>query len=219
MIHDDVTKTDIEGGRKQENKETKRNAAHHSFSKCETYQISEIISLIRMHFLIEIFFFLSLWMSSVVAFAPLGAFPMTRKIKVLNVLEVEGTDPESLMDMDIVVFSVKNNSDKKLLGAIQEDGTLSPLSCWTKESAFGNFIEFLVAEEDRWLVDMKLENVIIHRILDESMISYGSRQVGGGKGPGNPHGEESELVYYVDQDILEKEGIEVVKKPELEITW
>lgn len=159
-------------------------------------------------------------MTSVVAFAPSGIIsPLKRNNKFFSILEREGVDPEDLMDMDIVLFSVKNDPEKKLLGAIQEDGTLSPLSCWTTECAFSNFIEFLVAEEDRWLDDLKLENVIIHTLLDESMISYGSRQVGGGKGPGNPHGEESELVYYVDQDILEKEGIEVVKKPELEITW
>jgi hypothetical protein len=211
MIHDDVIQTDIEG---RNNKNNQR-----SVFKCEAYQISEITSIMSMHFLIEILFFLSLSIASTVAFAPLGAFPMIRNIKFLHLLEGEATDPELLMDMDIVLFSVKNNSDKKLLGAIQEDGTLSPLSCWTNECAFSNFIEFLVAEEDRWLDDMKLENVIIHRILDENMISYGSRQVGGGKGPGNPHGEESELIYYVDQDILEKEGIEVITKPELEIIW
>lgn len=174
-----------------------------------------------MRITFEFLFFWGIIMTSVLAFAPLGVSPLlSRNKKFFPVLlEREGTDLEELMDMDIVLFSVKNNADKKLLGAIQEDGTLSPLSCWTTECAFSNFIEFLVAEEDRWLEDMKLENVMIHGLLDESMISYGSRQVGGGKGPGNPHGEESELVYYVDKDILEKECIEVIKKPELEITW
>jgi hypothetical protein len=36
-------------------------------------------------------------------------------------------------------------------------------------------------------------------------------------GPGNPHGEESELLYYVDSSILK--DIEVTVKPELEIFW
>ena len=63
------------------------------------------------------------------------------------------------------------------------------------------------------------ENLIIHSVLDESLISYGSRQVNGGKGPGNPHGEESELVYYVDRDVLTSNDVDIVIKPELEILW
>lgn len=131
----------------------------------------------------------------------------------------DGIDPETLMEMDVVLFSLKTKPGEMRLGAIQEDGTLSPLSSWTTECAFGNFIEFLVAEEDRWLDEMNTENVIIHSLLDENVISYGSRQVGGGKGPGNPHGEESELLYYVDQELLRKESVGIAVKPELEILW
>jgi hypothetical protein len=43
--------------------------------------------------------------------------------------------------------------------------------------------------------------------------------VGGGKGPGNPHGEESELLYYIDNRVVEENSIDVVLKPELEILW
>jgi hypothetical protein len=50
-------------------------------------------------------------------------------------------------------------------------------------------------------------------------MSYGSRQVGGGKGPGNPHGEESELVYYIDSKVMAENSINVVLKPELELLW
>ena len=35
--------------------------------------------------------------------------------------------------------------------------------------------------------------------------SFGLRQVGGGKGPGNPHGEESEFLYYIDRNVVEGE--------------
>jgi hypothetical protein len=38
-----------------------------------------------------------------------------------------------------------------------------------------------------------------------SAVGFGSRQVGGGKGPGNPHGEEGELLYYIDRKIVEGE--------------
>jgi hypothetical protein len=105
------------------------------------------------------------------------------------------------------------------LGAVQEDETLAPLSAWTKEPAFGNSIEFIVDEKDRWMEDLKLENVNIISILGEDVISYSSRQVGGGKGPGNPHGEESELVYYVDNKVIEDNSIDIILKPELEILW
>ena len=59
----------------------------------------------------------------------------------------------------------------------------------------------------------------VHSIVPQDRLSYGSRQVGGGMGPGNPHGEESELLYYVDRGVVEEDGIEVVVKPELEIFW
>jgi hypothetical protein len=124
-------------------------------------------------------------------------------------------DIDSLMDMDIVLFS-RQDSDKVELGAIQEDLTLAPLSAWTNEPAFDNFLEFLVDEEDRF-PGLKQGQVKIIQVLDQDVISYGSRQVHGGKGPGNPHGEESELCYYVDQSVLS--DVQIVVKPELEIFW
>ena len=122
---------------------------------------------------------------------------------------------ESLMDMDVVVYSRKHES-KKYLGAVQENGTVSPLSVWSEEPVFGVSLEFVVDEEDRF-PGLSSEDVTIHSLVPQNMLSYGSRQVGGGKGPGNPHGEESELLYYVEQDFLK--DIELVLKPELEILW
>ena len=131
----------------------------------------------------------------------------------------EGVDPITLMDMDIVIFSKKSDAESLHLGAMQEDGTLAPLSAWTTENAFGESIEFLVDEEDRWMKELDWDNVIIHTLLGEDLISYGSRQVGGGKGPGNPHGEESELIYYVERSVLDEKSVEIVLKPELETLW
>ena len=63
-------------------------------------------------------------------------------------------DLDSLMDMDVVVYSIKDDKEQKeLLGALQEDGVFSPLSVWTTEPAFGESIEFLVDEEDRFALD------------------------------------------------------------------
>jgi hypothetical protein len=133
----------------------------------------------------------------------------------------DGIDPNTLMDMDIVVFSSRSDTAASVLqlGAIQEDGTLAPLSAWTEEFAFGEAIEFLVDEEDRWMKELEFDNIIIHRVLGQDLMSYGSRQVGGGKGPGNPHGEESEQLYYIEKKVMTDNSISVVMKPELEIQW
>ena len=128
-------------------------------------------------------------------------------------------DPINLMDMDIMIFSKKLDPGSMQLGAIQEDGTLAPLSAWTTESAFGDSIEFLVDEEDRWMDELDLEKVNIISVLGEDLMSYGSRQVGGGKGPGNPHGEESEQLYYIDRKVIDDNAIDIVLKPDLEILW
>jgi hypothetical protein len=130
---------------------------------------------------------------------------------------------DSLIDMDVVIYSLNdgnNDSENKLFfGAMQEDGVLSPLSAWTTEPAFGDSVEFLVDEADRFaLVDaMKHKKIKLHHLLLEQEMSYGSRQCH--RGVGNPHGEESELLYYVEQDVIDKFDIQVVIKPDLEILW
>ena len=134
-----------------------------------------------------------------------------------------GVNFDSLLDMDVVLFKRRNDEDEKLeIGAMQEDGTVSPVSAWSLESAFASgssdSIEFLVDEEDRF-PGLTADDIVIVSVVDESLIGYGSRQVGGGKGPGNPHGEESELLYYVERSVIEEDEVDVVIKPELEILW
>ena len=122
------------------------------------------------------------------------------------------------MEMDCFVFSRNtndNDGEKKLELGVLEESVLQPICSWTTEAAFDDFIEFVVDEEDRYTIDVK--DVTIHSLIPADDLSFGSRQVGGGKGPGNPHGEESELLYYIRQQALE--GLEVVVKPELEILW
>lgn len=123
---------------------------------------------------------------------------------------------EDLMTMDVVIFSERNQSTKRKLGAVQDDGRITPLSVWTLEPAFANSLECLVDEEDLF-PGFQHDQIEVHAIVPQHLLSYGSRQVGGGMGPGNPHGEESELLYYVDRSLLN--DIEVTVKPELEIFW
>ena len=115
----------------------------------------------------------------------------------------------------MVIFEDELSKDPHL-GAVQDDGTIAPLSAWTTESAYGESIEFVVDEHDRF-PGLTLENIKVIQVLDQGVIGYGSRQVGGGKGPGNPHGEESELLYYVDRNVLD--GIDFKVNPKLEILW
>ena len=123
---------------------------------------------------------------------------------------------DSLIDMDIVIYSRKDgDADKKFFGAVQEDGGLAPLSAWTTEPAFGASVEFLVDEEDRFSLDEKA--VKIEYLLNGPELSYGSRQCH--RGVHNPHGEESELLYYVDEKVISNFGVEVQIKPGLEILW
>jgi hypothetical protein len=123
---------------------------------------------------------------------------------------------EDLMEMDVVIFSEMNDPTKRQLGAVQEDGRVTSLCVWTMEPAYGVSLEFLVDEHD-FFPGFQPDQIVIHSIVPQTSLSYGSRQVGGGMGPGNPHGEESELLYYIDRTILD--GMALIVKPELEIFW
>ena len=98
------------------------------------------------------------------------------------------------------------------IGAVQENGNVAPLSAWTLESAYTsrtNDMMAFVVDEHHQFPGLTSDDIVV---LDApsssdggSAVGYGSRQVGGGKGPGNPHGEESELLYYVDRGVVEAE--------------
>lgn len=83
---------------------------------------------------------------------------------------------ESLNDMDVVIYSHLEDGgrSKRYFGAMQEDGILSPLSAWSMEPAFGTSVELLVDEEDRFALDTN--KIKIEQLLDQSQLSYGSRQ-------------------------------------------
>ena len=134
--------------------------------------------------------------------------------------DVAVPDFDSLIDMDVVVYSfVDDPLKEKRFAAVQEDGILSPLSVWTTECAFGNSMEFLVDEEERFKLadDVESRRIELHYLIDESSLSYGSRQCQ--RGVSNPHGEENELLYYIDKDVIERFDAKFDVKPELEILW
>jgi hypothetical protein len=117
-----------------------------------------------------------------------------------------------------VALMADENGKRKFLGAVQQDGRITLLSAWTHDPAFDSYVETLVDEEDL-LPGYRVEDGVIriHAVVPEHLLSYGSRQVNGGMGPGNPHGEESEMLYYIHQSIVD--GVELEVKPRLEIFW
>ena len=134
------------------------------------------------------------------------------------------------MVMDVVLFQRQNakNPTSIELGSVQENGNIAPLSTWTLESAYtsaiNDMMEFVVDEEDLF-PGMTSEEITVLRVLDSDVVGYGSRQVR----VGNPHGEESEIIYYVDRAVVEGvysiEGdddvlkIDVVVNSNLEHLW
>ena len=135
------------------------------------------------------------------------------------------------------------------IGAVQENRNILPLSTWTLDSAYisktNDMMAFVVDEEHRHTntIGLSTDDIVVLDIpsLNDggSAVGFGSRQVGGGKGPGNPHGEEGELLYYIDRKIVEGEysvvstdrvegendndvelmKIDVVLNPRLEHLW
>ena len=126
-----------------------------------------------------------------------------------------------LFEMDVVSFKVQG-SDVEEFGAVQEYGTIAPICTWTLESVMNgsDTLEFLVDEDRPRYTQNEIE--ILSLLPEEFINGYGSRQVGGGKGPGNPHGEESETLYYIERAAIQDnryKHINVVVRPELEIIW
>ena len=173
---------------------------------------------------------------------------------------------DDLIDMDVVIYSLvennhnndddssssNNNSNRLYFGAMQEDGIISPLSVWSTEPVFGESLEFLVDEEDRFSLQQKQftsdsitststagSTIRIHHLLTEAEVSYSNRQCQ--RGVGNPHGEESELLYYIPQNVIDQynnsptpnqssdpqnpptesqqQMLHISIKPDLEILW
>lgn len=99
------------------------------------------------------------------------------------------------------------------IGAVQENRSILPLSTWTLDSAYiskTNDMMVFVVDEDHHHTNtngLSSDEIVVLDIptLNDggNAVGFGSRQVRGGKGPGNPHGEEGELLYYIDRKIVE----------------
>ena len=114
----------------------------------------------------------------------------------------------SLADFDEfdVVEYLRNETGPAELGVIR-DGRLQPLCCWQEADP----VE-LVWDED----EEPLETV--HTVLNAVDAFPQQRLIDGGLGPNNPHGEESEDVYFVDRSDL-SEGTVVALREDREVWW
>lgn len=117
-----------------------------------------------------------------------------------------------LEDGDIVEYRLPSgeaNGDGKRLGlGCVQSGQIHPLCKWSVDTD-----EFLFDEEAA-----PLELAAAENLLDMNAIWPMSRLVGGGMGPGNPHGEESEDCWSLANVQLSEET-RVVVRPEREVWW
>jgi len=109
-------------------------------------------------------------------------------------------------EFDVVEYSRNETASAVELGVIR-DGCLQPLCCWQEADP----VE-LVWDED----EEPLETVhTVHHAVDAFPQQ---RLIDGGLGPNNPHGEESEDVYFVDRSGL-SEWTVVALREDREVWW
>ena len=109
-------------------------------------------------------------------------------------------------EFDVVEYSRNETASVVELGVIR-DGSLQPLCCWQEADP----VE-LVWDED----EEPLETVhTVHNAVDAFPQQ---RLIDGGLGPNNPHGEESEDVYFVDRSDLSKDTV-VALREDREVWW
>ena len=109
-------------------------------------------------------------------------------------------------EFEVVEYSRNGTASVVELGVIR-DGCLQPLCCWQEADP----VE-LVWDED----EEPLESVYdVYNAVDAFPQQ---RLIDGGLGPNNPHGEESEDVYFVDRSDL-SEGTVVALREDREVWW
>ena len=109
-------------------------------------------------------------------------------------------------EFEVVEYARNETASVVELGVIR-DGCLQPLCCWQEADP----VE-LVWDED----EEPLESV--YDVLNAVDAFPQQRLIDGGLGPNNPHGEESEDVYFVDRSDL-SEGTVVALREDREVWW
>mmetsp|Transcript_20546 Transcript_20546/g.33152 ORF Transcript_20546/g.33152 Transcript_20546/m.33152 type:complete len:205 (+) Transcript_20546:23-637(+) len=126
-----------------------------------------------------------------------------------------------LFELDVIEYIVLSSDEQNTTEATPQLGVVvdgsnkvQPLCCWQEGYDLDKEVEFLHDED---LEPIPIDQVGLKVLA--VVASYPSqRQVGGGMGPSNPHGEESEDVFYIYPRDLSP-NCKVVVRPELEIFW
>jgi hypothetical protein len=138
--------------------------------------------------------------------------------------------PPDLLDLlpgDLLVFSQPPSPPS--LGCLLTANTLQPLCLWSADlhksllerdvDARKQRAELVWDEEQAALA---LSSVRVHSVLPFELVQQSSRQVGGGMGPSNPHGEHVEDTFELELGCLMDEcpeEVELPLRPDREIFW
>mmetsp|Transcript_6571 Transcript_6571/g.19489 ORF Transcript_6571/g.19489 Transcript_6571/m.19489 type:complete len:173 (-) Transcript_6571:241-759(-) len=129
-----------------------------------------------------------------------------------RIVHIHMLTADDVFDGDLVEYKLpdeERGEDGKILGlGTVHAGEVHPICKWSDECD-----EFLV---DEYAQVVPLERAV--KVLDMDKVWYSNRLVGGGMGPGNPHGEESEDCWSLQDAELSKET-RVVVRPEREVWW
>ena len=109
-------------------------------------------------------------------------------------------------EFEVVEYSRNETASVVELGVIR-DGRLQPLCCWQEADP----VELVWDEDEEPLATVHT----VHNAVDAFPQQ---RLIDGGLGPNNPHGEESEDVYFVDRSDL-SEGTVVALREDREVWW
>merc|ERR1712185_455049 len=107
------------------------------------------------------------------------------------------------MPSDIILYRANKGGDNTLrLGSIDDREMVVPLCTWSTQhhavlsspsaASSTEDIELVWDESDDAAEEVPLADVSVVHVLDYGIVDVGARQVGGGQGVGNPHGEHSE---------------------------
>ena len=108
-------------------------------------------------------------------------------------------------EFDVVEYS-RNETGPAELGVIR-DGCLQPLCCWQEADP----VELVWDEDEEPLAS-------VYDVYNAVDAFPQQRLIDGGLGPNNPHGEESEDVYFVDRSDLSKDTV-VALREDREVWW
>ena len=145
------------------------------------------------------------WLRAVLIATVAAAFRPARRHTRRRGHERQRATLDEFDEFDVVEYS-RNETGPVELGVIR-DGRLQPLCCWQEADP----VELVWDEDEEPLAS-------VYEVYNAVDAFPQQRLIDGGLGPNNPHGEESEDVYFVDRSDL-SEGTVVALREDREVWW